>query len=195
MSSSVRRVPGRMTVDEFRDWAATDAHKWQLVDGEPRAMAPARMVHGVIQNTLGYLLRRHLREQARGCVAVTEAAVIPHVRSRTNIRIPDLAVTCSPAGPDQFEVPEPVLLVEILSPSNEADTWENVWAYTTIPSAREILVLHATAIAAELLRRGADGNWPEDPTMFGPADTISLECIGFQCSVAEIYEDTHLALG
>ena len=54
---------------------------------------------------------------------------------------------------EEYDASDPVLLVEILSPSNRAETWTNVWAYTTIPSVREILVLHSLRIRAELLRR------------------------------------------
>ena len=49
-------------------------------------------------------------------------------------------------------VSEPVLLVAILSPSNEAETRANIWAYTTIPSVQELLIVHSTRIEAELLR-------------------------------------------
>src|SRR5689334_18744953 len=34
-------------------------------------------------------------------------------------------------GSGQIALPEPLLIVEILSPSNEAATWENVWAYVS----------------------------------------------------------------
>lgn len=88
--------------------------------------------------------------------------------------------------------PDPVLLVEILSPGNEADTRENIWAYTTIPSVREILVLSSTAVGAELLRREADANWPADPDMLGPADRLTLDSIGMSCLLAELYRGTHL---
>ena len=59
---------------------------------------------------------------------------------------------------------DPVLLIEILSPGNQAETWVNVWAYTTIPSVREIVVFRTTAVGALMLRRNADGNWPDRPT-------------------------------
>jgi hypothetical protein len=62
-------------------------------------------------------------------------------------------VTCSPLAVGQAMLSDPVLLIEILSPSNQAKTWPNVWAYTSISSVLEILVLRADRIAAELLRR------------------------------------------
>jgi hypothetical protein len=43
-----------------------------------------------------------------------------------------------------------VLKVEILSPSNRAEAWRNVWLSTAIPSIREHLILSGTA---SLLRR------------------------------------------
>jgi Uma2 family endonuclease len=54
----------------------------------------------------------------------------------------------------------PVLLVEILSPSNTAMARDNVWTYTTIPSVSDILLLDSITIATELLSRDAAGAWP-----------------------------------
>ena len=49
MNNAVRRrkAPHHMTVDEFIGWAGDG--RWELVDGEPRAMAPASATHGIIQ--------------------------------------------------------------------------------------------------------------------------------------------------
>jgi Uma2 family endonuclease len=92
-------------------------------------------------------------------------------------------------------VPEPVLLVEILSPSNEAETRANIWAYTTIPSVRELLVVHSTRIEAELLRRNADGSWPEQPEIIGSDGDLSLTRIAFAERLAALYRTTALARG
>ena len=54
-------------------------------------------------------------------------------------------------------------MVEILSPTNKTETWTNVWAYTTIPTVKEILILHSVRIRAELLRRDDQNQWPERP--------------------------------
>ena len=45
----------RMSVDEFLAWEPGDGRAWQLVDGEPQAMAPASIPHGILQTTLGAL--------------------------------------------------------------------------------------------------------------------------------------------
>jgi Uma2 family endonuclease len=119
--------------------------------------------------------------------------VVPRIRSTTNHRIPDLGVTCSPPSGGQI-VTNPVLLVEILSPSNEALTRANVWAYTTIPSVSEILLLASVKVEAELLRRGADGNWPEAPAFLGTDDGLELASIGFRAPLRGFYRTTDLLL-
>ncbi|MFL5256140.1 MAG: Uma2 family endonuclease, partial [Rhodopila sp.] len=88
---------------------------------------------------------------------------------------------------------DPVLLIEILSPSNEAETRANIWAYTTIPSVQEILAVHSTRIEAEPLRRGPDGNWPEIPEVVTGAETLRLASIGFATPLAAFYRTTALA--
>jgi Uma2 family endonuclease len=185
------KVPVRMTVDEFLKWDADDGYRYELVDGEPRAMAPASTLHGFLQNELGRLIGNHLREKAPGCEVVTNPGVIPRLMSEHNVRIPDLAVTCSPLMAGQAILADPVLLIEILSPSNQMKTWTNVWAYTSIPSVREILVLCADRIAAELLRRSPEGEWPDRPIAIDAGDLV-LESIGFRVTLAELYARTGL---
>ncbi len=87
---------------------------------------------------------------------------------------------------------DPVLLIEILSPSNQSKTWTNVWAYTSIPSVREIPVLRADRMAAELLRRSPQGEWPERPAAIAEGEVI-LESIGFRMDLTELYRGTRLA--
>ena len=90
-------------------------------------------------------------------------------------------------------VPEPILIVEILSPRNETETWANIWAYTTIPSVTEVLIVSSTKIEAELLRRNPDGTWPEEPAKIVKATIMRLESIGFEAPLPALYRTTALA--
>jgi Uma2 family endonuclease len=186
------KIPVRMTVAEFLAWNPPGGQVWQLVDGEPQAMAPANRTHGAIQAELGRLIANHLSEQGGPCTLVVTPGVIPHVQSDTNIRIPDLAVTCSSYESEEAALTDPVLLIEILSPGNQAETWANVWAYTTIPSVREILVVRTASIGAELLRRALDGAWPKRPAIIEDG-AVALESIGFRVMLPAIYRTTRLA--
>jgi len=144
---------------------------------------------------LAALLRNHLLAQGGPCRSATEPGIVPRVQADHNVRVPDLAVTCTPGdGDDGGTLSEPVLVVEILSPSNQAQTWSNVWAYTSIPSVQELLVLHSVSIGAEVLRRGLDGAWPADPSKVKAGDLV-LESIGFRAPLADVYRTTRLRPG
>jgi Uma2 family endonuclease len=192
--SLAQKPPPVMTVSEFLAWDAPGPGPWQLVDGEAAAMAPTSRSHGALQLELGSLVRNHLAAQGNRCTAIAAPGIIPRVRADENFRIPDLAVTCTRYETEEYDVSNPVLIVEILSPSNRAETWRNVWSFTTIPSLMEILLLSSTAIRADLLRRGADGSWPAGATVIEDGDLV-LDSIGFTVPLAAIYRTTRFARG
>jgi Uma2 family endonuclease len=187
------RKPDLMTVTEFQSWQPDHSPdgRWLLVDGVPVCMAPASENHGRIQAAATTLLMVHLEANRPGCAVVVAPGVIPRIRSMTNERVPDLGVTCTPPA-GSHAIVDPVLLIEILSPSNASITRNNVWAYTTIPSVQEILLLRSTGIDAELLRRDAAGDWPPEPMAVGPQDDVTLACIGFQAPLISFYRTTNL---
>lgn len=191
--SALPKIPSRMSVAEFLAWDAPAPGPWQLVDGEPQAMAPASRTHGAIQNELGRLIANHLVECGSPCAVISTPGVIPRVQSETNFRIPDLAVACSGYDVEETALSEPVLLIEILSPSNQAETWTNVWAYTTIPSVQEILIVKTATIGAEILRRAADGSWPDRPSPIDAGGDLALESIAFRVALSALYRTTRLA--
>jgi Uma2 family endonuclease len=94
-----------------------------------------------------FLLTAHLRAHRPSCRVITKPGVIPQLRSRFNERIPDLGISCGPFT-DGRVLADPVLLVEILLPTNEAKTRVNAWAYATIPTVQEVLILSSTGVRA-----------------------------------------------
>ena len=183
------KIPDAMTVDDFLTWKAPEGYLWQLIDGVPLAMAPPNPFHGAIQSETSRLIGNHLVERGSPCTVITTPGVVPRFRSDRNFLIPDLGVTCSPADLTGQRVREPVLLIEILSPSNHAETWRNVWAYMTIPALREILVIRTASAGVELLRRGEDGAWPEQPLPVVEG-IFTLDSIGLTLPVVALYRGT-----
>ena len=105
--TALPKIPVRMTVAEFLAWNPPSTQLRQLLDGEPQAMAPANRTHGAIQNELGSLFRNHLAERSSPCSVVTAPGAIPRVQSETNLRIPDLAVTCSGYDSEESALADP----------------------------------------------------------------------------------------
>jgi Uma2 family endonuclease len=185
--SAANQLPATMTAAEFLAWNPQDSDRWELVDGAPRAMAPSAPRHGAIQAEAARLIGNHLVEARPACRVVTEAGIQPKVRANLNVRVSDHAVTCGAWDPDVGLLREALVVVGILSPSNTSETWANVWSYVTIPSVREILVLHTATIRAELLRREGDGAWPDNPLSVEPGDAVTLESIGFSAPIDAFY--------
>jgi Uma2 family endonuclease len=189
MSALPKLALSRMTVEEFLDWPGDGTGQThQLIDGEPQAMSPASITHGIIQANIARLLGNHLA--GSGCHVVIVPGVVPRVRSEANMRVPDLAVTCEADDAGIQAMPAPILLVEILSPSNEPETRANVWTYTTIPTVREILLVRSTHIAAELIRREPDGSWPANAQPIAADAALALESLDFSCPLTAVYGGT-----
>lgn len=142
---------------------------------------------GTIQSELCRLIGNRLADARPACRVIIEPGIQPKVRADLNVRVPDLAVTCAAWEPDEKLLREPLLVIETLSPSNKADTWANVWSYATIPSVREILVLHSAEIRGELLRREEGGSWPANPVTLGRDDMVALDAIDFVVPLAACY--------
>jgi Uma2 family endonuclease len=181
-----------MTVADFLDWPGDGSGtRYQLIEGEIHAMAPASVRHGRIQGNVSRLIGVHLDDGP--CQLVVAPGVVPRIRSDANLRIPDLGVTCEPDELAQPTLVNPILLIEILSPSNERETRRNVWTFITIPTLCEVLLVDSTQVAAELLRRQPDGFWPPDPQILGPDDQVNLTSIDFTCALKDFYRGTRLA--
>ncbi|MFZ1103952.1 MAG: Uma2 family endonuclease [Hyphomicrobiaceae bacterium] len=193
MHNTLSRRPHLMTVAEFLDWPGDGSGRtFELVDGELRPMSPSSQTHGRIQSTLNALIFIALADAGSPCQIVSAPGVIIARHAHMNMRVPDLGITCAPDSAVERALPDPAVLIEILSPSNATDTWDNVWAYTTIASVREIVVVHSTRVKAELLRRDPDGRWPAEPEEIAADGTLRLESINFACPLRAAYARTHL---
>lgn len=194
MATALKLPPHRMTVDEFLKWSPEDGSGavWQLRDGVPEMMAPASDAHGSIQFELAHLLNVHLSRTGSRCGGVIAPGVIPPLRSERNMSVPNIGITSEPPSGGR-SLPNPVVLIEILSPSNEAETRASVAAYATISSVAEIVVVDSTRIAAEVLRRGPDGAWPGHSELVGTGGELRLDSIGFAIPLRAAYRTSGIA--
>ncbi len=195
MSNAALKLPPLMSVAEFLVWPGDGTGaRYELVEGEVRAQDPASDAHGTIQSNLVQVIGSHLRAARPNCRVVSAPGVQPRLRSEWNFRIPDLGVTCAPNLRGAVMMPDPVLLIEILSPGNARDTWSNIPLYATLPTVMAVLIVHAAIFKAELLTRDPVSGWAADASLFsGPDMVVPLACIGLNLPLAAVYVDTFLA--
>lgn len=90
---------------------------------------------------------------------------------------------------DRDTITNPVLLVEILSPSTAGrDRGAKVWEYLHIPSLRDYLVIDPAAIDIGHLSRLSESKWQLEMVK-DPNASIRLESLGIELPVSEIYLD------
>jgi Uma2 family endonuclease len=82
-----------------------------------------------------------------------------------------------------------------VSPSNKADTWENVRNYITLPSVSEIVIIDTERVRADVLVRGAKGGFPAEPLIVETGGMVPLASISFDLPLNEAYRGTYLAVG
>lgn len=187
------KIPHVMTAGEFMDWPG-DGHvgRQELVNGEIRSMDPPAPTHGFLQARLAYLLTRHIKSNKLPCLIATEAGVQPRFQAKINVRVPDVVVTCLPFLRGAKLITEPVLIIEILSPSNEKATWDSIHAMSTIPALAEIAVFRSNAREAQVFQRGADGAWPIESPVIGWGGHLRFESLNYEVPLDEVYEDIEL---
>ncbi len=120
-----------------------------------------------------------------GCEALVDGAIVEVEGSSL---IPDVVVTCSPLDFTTPRVAEPVIIVEVLSPSNEKDdTGRKLALYLRIPSLRHYLVIEQERrqIVHHERRDDLGGAFL---TSIAPPDPLRLDPPGVEISLAALYD-------
>lgn len=163
-------APTRMTADEFIAWAMEqpEGQHYELVAGELFAMAPERAAHGRMKGRMYARLAEAIRTADARCEAFPDGMVV-RVDADT-LYEPGALVRCgSPIDDNATEISDPVILVEVVSPSSrKRDSGSKLEDYFRIPSVRHYLIVktenqaiihhrrdEAGAIATHIVRDGA----------------------------------------
>jgi Uma2 family endonuclease len=130
-----------MTVDEFLSWAEGQEGRWELHDGVPVMMAPERSLHAETKAETYVALREAIRLNRLPCRVYPDGMAI-----RTDAQAtyePDASVVCGPRAPaDAIEIADPIVVVEVLSPSTAAiDHGLKLSAYFSLRSVEHYLIL------------------------------------------------------
>jgi len=146
-----------MTVDEFLAWAEGQDGRWELYNGVPYLMAPEQARHGEVKFAVQTALAQGIRK----------AGLPSHMRpDGATVRVsqyvahePDALVYCGPKLPDDsIEVPEPVIVVEVASPSTrKIDASLKLTGYFSLPSIQHYLIIDPDGPPVIHHRRQTDG--------------------------------------
>lgn len=176
----------RLAPDDYLAWERAQPVRHEYVRGDVYAMAGASDAHVTIAGNLYTALRQHLR----GTPCRTYIADMKlRIAAADAFVYPDVFVTCAAADRARPEVKEePVLVVEVLSPSTGGyDRGLKFAWYRTLPSLREVALVDSERISVEVFRRGDDGRWVLHP--FAEGEQVRLASVGLEMPVAAVYDD------
>jgi Uma2 family endonuclease len=140
MSASV--LPG-MTADEFIPWALAQPEglHFELVHGRVTGMAPERLGHVRGKQRMFRLLADAIAASGLSCEALVDGVVVQV--DEATVYEPDVLVRCgSPLPDDTLRITDPMVVVEVLSPSSRSrDASLKLADYFRIPSVRHYLIV------------------------------------------------------
>jgi Uma2 family endonuclease len=182
MSNTAEKL---MSLEEFLVWEREQPERYEY-DGEViKMMTGGSLDHSTIASNLWTALRDQLRRSA--CRAFRgDTKVI----ANNSLRYPDLSVTCTLVRGNHDTVLEPVLVIEVVSPSTEQeDRGRKKFDYFATPSILQYAIIEQDERRIDLYTRAGD-RWTNE--IIAGEGVLKLSSIGVEVSLAAIYEDTEL---
>jgi len=177
-----------MTPHEYliAERAATERNEY--FDGRVVATTGGTRAHALIIGNMLGAIHTHLRGKPCSATAVDLKLWIP--KSRTYV-YPDISVVCDPVEfqDDSLDViTNPVLIVEVLSPSTERRDWQTKFrAHRTIPSFKQYVLVSQMEPSVEVYSRTPEDFWMHSES-YGLESKASLSAIDLTIPLPFIYE-------
>ncbi len=176
----------KMTVDEFLAWAEGRPGKYELFGGVVQQMSPERAEHALVKAAVFAVLKSAIEQAKLPCRVFPDGMTVRIDASRAFV--PDALVQRShTVDRKKVEVAEPLIVVEVLSPSTaERDVATKLAGYFTVPSIHHYLIVDIDDLSVVHHRRGT-GDLIE--TRVVKDGVLVLDPPGISIGIAAIFED------
>jgi Uma2 family endonuclease len=174
----------RMTVDEFLAWAEGRPGRHELYKGEVYVMSPETAGHAETKAAVYVALLSATRERRLPCHVFPDGMTV-RVDGETAYE-PDAVVYSGEKIPrSAVEVPNPVIVVEVLSPSTrQFDASIKLAGYFLLPSVAHYLIVDPTE---SMIVHHSRGPGKDIITRVVTEGTITLDPPGLDIALADIY--------
>jgi Uma2 family endonuclease len=174
----------KMTADEFLAWAEGRDGRWELHNGVPCRMPSEQLDHVDVKYAVYFALVLAVRRAGLpACRVVGDGAGVRI--SRDVVYGPDALVYCGPRLPGNvLEVPNPVILAEVASPSTRKfDDTVKRDDYFSLASVHHYLIVDPAGPPVIHYCRQADGRITRSVV---DAGVLTLSPPGIEVGVAEV---------
>jgi len=145
-----------MTVQEYLAWSDSQAERrrTELINGQIVTMPAEKVAHARTKGAVYMALMQAVKSAGLPCEALPDGMAVP-IDNHTAYE-PDALVYCGDAPqPDSLIIPNPVVVVEVLSPTTaHHDTSAKLIGYFKLSSVRHYLVIDPEARTMTHYARG-----------------------------------------
>lgn len=174
----------KMTVDEYLTWAEGQPGRYELYGGTVYAMAPERAVHAQVKYAVQTALLNGIKRSKLDCHMLPDGMTVRI--DRNTAHEPDALVYCGQeVSRHSLEVPNPVIVVEVLSPSTlHIDAAFKLEGYFSVPSVHHYLIVNPDR---QTVVHHARGDGDVIATRLVSSGRIKLDPPGMEVSVEDFY--------
>ncbi len=171
-------------VDSFLEWAWGQEGKFELHDGRPVAMSPERVRHSGGKTRTAVAFTLAIDRAGLPCRVYVDGITVRVRQDRAFV--PDVLVACPPPPPDAVEIDNPLIVVEVLSPSTaEADQSLKLEGYLSLPSLAHYLILDPVR---RVVIHHARQDGERAVTRILHAGALRLDPPGLEVNVEDLFE-------
>ena len=178
-------LPRSLDVDQFLAWVVQQEEgKYELVDGVVVMQQSQQWVHSKVKLAITLALHGAVKKMAAAFYVAVDG---PTVRVAERIAfIPDALVAPLPEpAPDSLEIPNPIIVVEVLSPSTaRMDATTKLRGYFEVPSVQHYLIVDPGGQTVTHHKRGG-GTTLETRIVGGGA--LTLDPTGIEIDVGALF--------
>ncbi len=175
----------KMSVEEYFQLDSDPTTKYEYIEGYAVAMSGGSVAHEWIAQNITGVLNRSFENGPCQPHTSDMKLLIPATGSYF---LPDVAVSCDEQDNqmDTQAIRSPRLVVEVLSPSTEAeDRGYKFFYYRTLPSLQEYVLVSSRFQFVEVYRRQQPEIWSYQA--YRPDQVVRLESLDITLTFAEIY--------
>lgn len=185
MSTMIALPKQKMTVDEYLAWAESVEGRFELYAGVVYAMTPERAGHAAVKYGVQSALLAGIRRAGVPCHMLPDGMTVRI--DRDTAHEPDALVYCGERLPDSaIEVPDPVIVVEVLSPTTRhVDASAKLAGYFRLPSVRHYLIIDPDKRLVIHHERGETGTIG---TRIVSEGTLRFDPPGIDLALQEIFQ-------
>ncbi len=173
--------------DEYLAIEKNSQNKLEFRNGKIYSMAGGSFGHGAIAGNLYSAFKIHLR--GKPCKSIKDTLKVKNKRGSKGNKfyyIPDVVVDCGQLTRRSEYVKEPIIIVEVLSPSTRnIDLFEKFHDYQQIKTLQEYVVVEQDSMCLIIYRR--EDNWAGERYIEG--SDVEFKSIDLTLPIEEIYED------